>query len=150
MVTRQSAGRHAPIFGASLFGGRGSEFCKLYSGSHGLHDSWHQGVGELTSGTAIHEGVAKIVPTSGTHACTLRDCVLAGNEGFQHGQCPDMSVSFAQFPALPTTWRSSEDPGARHRQSGQAGGKGLSTLCNPITSYRRGDSVKDLSSGTRC
>ena len=58
-----------------------------------------------------------------------------------------MSVSFAQFPALPTTWRSSEDPGARHRQSGQAGGKGLSTLCNPITSYRRGDSVKDSAVG---
>ena len=143
---------HSGLAGHSLprvlVPGRGGpQCCKLLGGIGDVSCAGMQGPFNLTEGTTIHEGVAKIMPTTQQDAYpTGGNSTVGGVSNSSEATSDSFGVVADVFP-IPTTGGGLQASSAGHCSTSEKGREGVQILFSPPSPNRTGHSIKDLAVG---
>ena len=128
-------------------GGRGPQCGKLVGGFSNVSCAGVQRPFNLIKGTAIYEGVAKIMPTKESDADTLGGSCKACRGSSSARPSSDCSGLTTDVFLVPAARGSFQDSSAGHCSSSEEGRKGIQVLFHPSSPNRAGHSIEDSAVG---
>ena len=135
------------IPGAFVSGGRGHEHGKLCRSGFGFLQSSMQGAGILTEGTAIDEGVAKIVSSKKPNAGAIRSGVLVSQTRQRPGQTSSLLGVDADVLPVSSTGGGFQVESSGHSQTDSKRWSRVSPLLGPTAPNRGGRPLQDHAMG---